>query len=91
MAIKCTACGEASARHQVARAEYAPVAPQIVGGVVMAFVFALSRKRRFRCEKCGELFYSHTIGSRLWLTLWIVFWVSLAFGIIGLLVDGSGR
>ncbi len=57
----------------------------------MAFVFALSRKRRFRCETCGELFYSHTIGSRLWLTLWIVFWVSLAFGIIDLLVKASGR
>jgi hypothetical protein len=28
MAIKCPACGETSARHQVARSEYDPVAPQ---------------------------------------------------------------
>jgi len=73
-----------SARHQVARPEYDPVAPQLVGGILMAFVFVLSRKRRFRCERCAQLFYSHTLGSRIWLGLWILFWVSVAFGILSM-------
>ena len=63
------------------------MAPQFAGGIVMAFVFVLSRKRRFRCDRCGERFYSHTFGSRVWLALWILFWVSLAFGILGILMS----
>lgn len=86
MTIRCPACGETSARHQVARAEYDPVAPQFAGGIVMAFVFVLSRKRRFRCERCGGLFYSHTVGSRLWLALWVLFWVSLTVAVLNMLM-----
>ena len=56
----------------------------------MAFVYVLSRKRRFRCERCGELFYSHTLGSRVFLGLWIVFWVSLVFAVFSL-VTSLGR
>jgi hypothetical protein len=59
MAVKCSACGETSARHEVARPEYDPIAPQIVGGILMALVFSLSRKRRFRCDRCGELLLTH--------------------------------
>ncbi len=91
MAIKCPACGETRARHQVARSEYDPVAPQIVGGIVMAFVFVLSRKRRFRCERRGSLFYTHTVGSRAWLALWVLFWVSLALGFLGLVISVAMR
>jgi ribosomal protein L32 len=87
MAVKCSACGETSARHQVARPEYDPIAPQIVGGILMALVFSLSRKRRFRCDRCGELFYSHTIGSRVWLAFWVLFLASLALGILGILIS----
>ena len=86
MAVKCPACGETRARHQVARSEYDPVAPQMVGGVVAALVFVLSRKRRYRCDACGGLFYSHTVVSRLWLGLWILFWVSLGLGILGMVM-----
>lgn len=81
MAVRCSRCGETKARRQVARSEYDPVAPQLVGGVIMALVFVLSRKRRFRCERCGELFYSHTFASRVWLTLWTLFWLSIALTI----------
>jgi len=87
MAVKCSACGETSARHQVARPEYDPVAPQMLGGILRALVFALSRKRRFRCDRCGEFFYSHTFGSRVWLAFWILFCVSLALGILGILIS----
>jgi hypothetical protein len=62
----------------------------MVGGIAMAFVFVLSRKRRFRCDRCGEFFYSHTVGTRVWLALWILFWVSLAIAILDLLI-GVGR
>ena len=86
MAIKCPKCGERSARHQVARAEYDPVAPQLFGGIIMALIFALSRKRRFRCDQCSELLYSHTIASRIWLILWYFFWVLLAIFLVGLFV-----
>jgi predicted RNA-binding Zn-ribbon protein involved in translation (DUF1610 family) len=91
MAIRCPTCGETSARRDVARSEYDPVAPQFAGGIVMAFVFVLSRKHRFRCERCGELFFSHTAGSRLWLALWIFFWVLVALVIAGMLIDTAGR
>ncbi len=91
MALKCPACGEINARHQVARSEYDPVAPQLPGGIVMAFVFVLSRKRRFRCDRCGEFFYSHTVSTRLWLALWILFWVSIAFGILEMVMGGGRR
>jgi predicted RNA-binding Zn-ribbon protein involved in translation (DUF1610 family) len=91
MPIKCPACGETCARHQVARSEYDPVAPQFAGGIVMAFVFVLSRKRRFRCERCGDLFYSHTTGSRIWLGLWVVFWAWLAFIILSALISALMR
>jgi hypothetical protein len=57
----------------------------------MALVFVLSRKRRFRCDQCRELYYSHTVGSRVWLVLWVLFWVSLAFGIAGLLMSVGRR
>jgi ribosomal protein L32 len=89
MAIKCPACGETSARHQVARSEYDPVAPQLAGGIVIAFVFVLSRKRRFRCEKCGQLFFSHTVGTRVWQVLWILFWMLLTLAIAGALLSGG--
>jgi hypothetical protein len=88
MKTKCPICGQ-SAYHQVARSEYAPVAPQVAGGVAVALVFVLSRKRRFHCEKCGEYFYSHTIGSRLWFVLWTLFWLLVAFAIIGILIPTS--
>ena len=85
MNIKCPICGH-SMYHQVARPEYPPVAPQMLGGIAMAFVFVLSRKHRFRCENCGDFFYSHTIASRLWFALWTLFWISIALGILGILI-----
>ena len=91
MTLKCPACGETHDRHLVERSEYSPVAPVVAGGVVLAFVYSLSRKRRFRCEQCHELFFAHTIGSRVWLTIWILFWVALAIGIIGMVIDASTR
>ena len=67
MDSKCPSCGDRTSRHQIARADYDPVAPQLVGGIVLTLVFVLSRKRRFRCDHCGATFYAHTVASRIWL------------------------
>jgi len=86
LAIRCPACGENCARHLVARPEYPSTAPQLAGGIIAALVFELSRRRRFRCERCGELFSYHTLASRLWLALWILFLVSIGFSLAGIFI-----
>ena len=91
MIIRCPTCGELHLRHQVARPEYDPVAPQFAGGIVLGLVFVLSRKRRFRCEKCGELFYAHTFNSRFWQILWTLFWICLTVGLVSMLVNLERR
>ena len=79
--IKCSACGETKGHHALARSEYPPIAPQLVGGVLLTLVFVLSRKRRFRCGRCAKEFFCHTLTSRVWLALWIFFWICLAIAI----------
>jgi hypothetical protein len=88
LTIRCPAFGENCARHLVAREEYPPIAPQIVGGIIAALVFVLSRRRRFRCDRCGELFSYHTLASRLWLALWFLFLISLGFGLARIFIGG---
>ncbi len=82
MRVNCPSCGERHALNQVASPVYDPVAPQFAGGLLGALVFSLSRQRRFQCEKCGKLFYSHTIASRLWLTVWILFWLLMGLTLL---------
>jgi hypothetical protein len=74
LTINCPACGEARQCQQLARKEYSPAAP-LVAGWFVGLVFALSRKRRYCCGRCGQEFYQHTPGSRCWLGLWVCFCV----------------
>jgi hypothetical protein len=74
LTINCPACGEARLCEQLARKEYSPAAP-LVAGWFAGLVFALSRKRRYGCGRCGQEFYQHTPGSRCWLGLWVCFCV----------------
>ncbi len=90
LTIRCPACGEDCSRRLVARPEYPSIAPQFAGGIVAALVFELSRRRRFRCERCGQLFSNHTLASRLWLALWILFLVSIGFSLARIFI-GLGR
>jgi len=83
----CPACGETKAHHRLARSEYSPVAPQVLGGVLWALVFTLSRKRRFRCGRCAKDFFCHTPVSLAWLAIWILFCTSLAIGIAIILLS----
>jgi len=80
--LRCPSCGETRARHRIAPSRYSPVAPMVVGGILMALVFDMSRKPQFRCEKCGVPFGAHTLTSRLFQILWAWFVISLAVGII---------
>jgi|GEM_PF-5078819 hypothetical protein len=57
----------------------------------MAFVFVLSRKRRYHCDRCGAFYYSHTPTTRLWLALWILYWSLIAFVILGLVLGTVRR
>jgi uncharacterized protein (DUF983 family) len=76
--LNCPHCGKTKAYHWIPSNRYAPVAPVAVGGVVLAVIFAQSRKRQFRCELCGNSFTSHTIGSRFYQ----IFWALFVFGAI---------
>ena len=78
MNIECPHRGQMTEQHPVPRTEYAPVAPQVAGGVGTSLLFALSRKPRCRCDQCGEMFQAHTVSSRIWHSLWLLLLVSLA-------------
>src|SRR6266436_10369048 len=78
--LRCPSCGETRARHRIPPSRYSPVAPMVVGGILMALVFEVSRKPQFRREKCGVPFGAHTLTSRLFQILWVWFVISLAVG-----------
>ncbi len=85
--IRCPTCRETTAHHPVARAQYSPSALVFFGGPALALVFDCSRKRQFRCEKCGALFSRHTLTSRLFQVFWVWFLLSIVVG-IALLIAG---
>jgi NADH:ubiquinone oxidoreductase subunit 6 (subunit J) len=80
LALHCPHCGKTKAYHWIPSSRYAPVAPVAFGGIVLATIFAQSRKQQFRCELCSSTFSSHTIGSRFFQIFWIffVFWAIVA-------------
>lgn len=88
MNIQCPLCGQMTAHHPMPQTEYAPVAPQVAGGVGTSLLFALSRKPRCRCNQCGETFRAHTVSSRVWHSLWLLLLVALAC--VGLFLISSG-
>jgi hypothetical protein len=89
--VQCPSCGEKDAKHRLGPTMYSPVAPMVVGGVVLSIIFELSRKPRFQCEKCGGVFTGHTVASRLFQVLWIWFVIALAVGLCGVIVNAIGR
>jgi predicted RNA-binding Zn-ribbon protein involved in translation (DUF1610 family) len=70
IALPCPHCGKTKAYHRIPSTRYAPAAPVLFGGVILALVFDRSRKPQFRCESCGTAFYSHTFTSRIFLLFW---------------------
>jgi hypothetical protein len=73
LGLNCPHCGRTKAYHWIPPSRYAPVAPVVFGGVILAMIFAQSRKQQFRCELCGTTFLSHTIGSRFYQVFWVLF------------------
>jgi NADH:ubiquinone oxidoreductase subunit 6 (subunit J) len=80
LGLHCPHCGKTKAYHWIPSSRYAPVAPIAFGGVVLATIFAQSRKQQFRCELCSTTFSSHTIGSRFFQIFWVffIFWAVVA-------------
>jgi len=74
----CPHCGKTKSYHWVPSTRYAPVAPIVFGGVLLALIFCESRKQQFRCELRGATFSTHTVASRLYQ----LFWVLLVFGMV---------
>jgi transposase-like protein len=81
LALHCPHCGKTKAYHWIPSSRYAPVAPLVFGGVVLAVIFAQSRKQQFRCELCNTTFSSHTVSSRFYQIFWVffVFWAIVGF------------
>jgi hypothetical protein len=71
-AKECPHCGRTKAYHWIPSSRYAPIAPVVFGGVLLALIFCESRKQQFRCELCGATFSTHTIVSRFFQLFWVL-------------------
>ncbi len=89
--VQCPSCGEKDAKHRLGPTIYSPVALVVIGGFVLPLVFELSRKPRFRCEKCGGVFAKHTVASRLFQVVWIWFVIALVVAMAGLVAAAITR
>jgi transposase-like protein len=89
--VQCPACGEEHAHHRLGPVMYSPVVLVLIGGVVLPLIFELSRKPRFRCEKCESVFTKHTVASRLFQVLWLWVVLGLLIAMGGLIASSSGR
>jgi uncharacterized Zn finger protein len=87
--IRCPSCGDTTAHHRVARSLYSPSALVLLGGPLLALVFDRSRKQQFRCEKCGALFATHTVVTRIFQIFWVWAFASIAFLLLLLLFTGQ--
>jgi hypothetical protein len=64
--------------------------PIVLGGVLLALIFGLSRRPRWQCSNCGAEFYRHNFRSILFLIPWIGFIAAILIAIIGLFFAGNG-
>jgi hypothetical protein len=87
--IKCPVCGDTGKHQRIARSEYSPVAPVILGGIVLALIIQQSRKARFRCGRCNEAFFAHTITSSLFLAFFAFLILAVVVSIVAAMVDGG--
>jgi len=70
-AKECPHCGKTKAYHWIPSSRYAPAAPIVFGGVLLAMIFSESRKQQFRCELCHGTFSTHTVASRFFQFFWV--------------------
>ena len=87
--LNCPRCGKTKAYHWIPPSRYPPVAPVALGGVIFATIFAQSRRQQFRCELCGAVFSSHTLGSRFYQFFWILFvlwWIVATLALLAMII-----
>ncbi|EEF60654.1 hypothetical protein Cflav_PD6245 [Pedosphaera parvula Ellin514] len=83
----CPTC-QSQGKHQLlGHKRYPSSALPLAGGPLIALIFELSRKRRFRCGNCQSEFYTHTIGSRFFLAFWILFLASVILAILAIVLQ----
>jgi len=63
--------------------------PVLLGGVLMALIFGLSRRPRWLCSNCGKDFYRHSVLSILFLIPWLVFVIAILIGVAGLFFEAN--
>jgi hypothetical protein len=80
--MTCPLCGSNGPHHQIARSEYPSSVPLALFGPIFALFFALARKRRFRCDRCGATFFSHTLNSGCFLSILLFFALLFAIAIV---------
>ena len=71
-AKECPHCGKTKAYHWVPSSRYAPAAPIVFGGILLAMIFSESRKQEFHCELCHTTFSTHTVASRFFQFFWVL-------------------
>ena len=80
MKIKCPDCGETEHRIKQKRLMHFSlgfIVLAFLGGMIGGLFYALGRQSKYRCGKCGGVFYSHTIVSRVFFVLCVLIYVTV--------------
>ncbi|MBI3413703.1 MAG: hypothetical protein HY043_00050 [Verrucomicrobia bacterium] len=75
MLISCPYCGETEARKKLKRPmhwSFGLILLGFLGGMIGGLFYGLGQESKFRCEKCGGSFLSHTKVSRVFFVLCVI-------------------
>jgi len=81
MQIKCPDCGEMKDRTKQKRPVHFSVGFMLLaflGGGIGGLFYGLGQESKFRCGKCGAIFYSHTTVSRVFFVLCVLTYATVA-------------
>lgn len=80
----CTKCGERANHKTISLPRHNTSAVAwLVGGIIFALLWSLSRKQPFKCNKCEAIFESHTAATKGWLC---IFWGLIVLAVAGLIL-----
>ena len=75
MQIACPNCGETEAHTKLRRPmhwSFGLILLAFLGGMIGGLFYGLGQESRFRCDKCGGSFLSHTTVSRVFFVLCVI-------------------
>jgi len=81
MPIKCPDCGETEDRAKQKRPVHFSlgfILLAFLGGMIGGLFYGLGQESKFRCGKCGGIFYSHTTVSRVFFVLCVLTYATVA-------------